>query len=92
MTATGKHRGHLMYFDKHEWRYSDNGNRVADCGRVCGVCEKPQTEQGHDPCIANLPGVQNACCGHGVVAEAYVQFEDLRGKSAVDFFESQKDN
>jgi hypothetical protein len=24
------------------------------------------TPKGHDPCLANLPGVVNACCGHGV--------------------------
>lgn len=24
-----------------------------------------QARMGHDPCISNLPGVVNACCGHG---------------------------
>jgi hypothetical protein len=29
----------------------------------------------HDPCIANLPGVLFACCGHGV-GRGYVAFEN----------------
>lgn len=46
----------------------------------CGATEP--TAEGHDPCIANLPGVANACCGHGQ-GEGYVMFEDgrvLRGR------------
>ena len=31
---------------------------------VCSYCERPTTRKGHDPCIANLPGVVFACCGH----------------------------
>jgi hypothetical protein len=27
-----------------------------------------------DPCIGYLPGVYNACCGHGNPAEAYLTF------------------
>jgi hypothetical protein len=45
--------------------------------KKCGA-EKP-TEAGHDPCIANLPGVRNACCGHGDDSMSYVQF--LNGTS-----------
>jgi hypothetical protein len=40
-----------------------------------------RTREGHDPCIARLPGVRYACCGHGV-HEGYIQFENgvvLRG-------------
>ena len=32
---------------------------------ACSHCQRPQTKAGHDPCIANLPGVNFACCGHG---------------------------
>lgn len=44
----------------------------------CGKCgaEGP-TPDGHDPCIANLPGVQHACCGHGIEL-GYVMFDDGR--------------
>ncbi len=31
----------------------------------CVHCGKNPTRQGHDPCIADLPGVVFACCGHG---------------------------
>src|SRR5258707_458524 len=34
--------------------------------RPCVVCHQLRTPEGHDPCIANLPGVFQACCGHGV--------------------------
>jgi hypothetical protein len=34
--------------------------------RPCAVCHRLRTPEGHDPCIANLPGVIQACCGHGV--------------------------
>ena len=32
---------------------------------TCSHCQRPQTKAGHDPCIADLPGVSFACCGHG---------------------------
>jgi hypothetical protein len=34
--------------------------------RPCVVCHRLRTPEGHDPCIANLPGVIKACCGHAV--------------------------
>jgi hypothetical protein len=40
----------------------------------CPKCNKQRTLEGYDPCIANLPGVRNACCGHG--APGYIQFEN----------------
>jgi hypothetical protein len=36
-------------------------------GWVCPRCAMPHTPEGHDPCIANLPDVEFACCGHGKV-------------------------
>lgn len=33
--------------------------------RPCKKCGKGKTEKGHDACIADLPGVEFACCGHG---------------------------
>jgi len=41
----------------------------------CARCGLTRTPEGHDPCIANLPGVVGACCGHGV-AEAYLELEN----------------
>ena len=39
----------------------------------CGL--NPKDFGGHDPCIANLPGVLMACCGHGV-KEGSIHFEN----------------
>ena len=32
---------------------------------VIGTKLQRATRKGHDPCLADLPGVVNACCGHG---------------------------
>lgn len=74
------HNGHLIYFDHVSdcWRYSyDNLAINEDRERPCVRCKLPPTKEGHDPCIANLPGVENACCGHGV-SEGYIAFTDGR--------------
>jgi hypothetical protein len=38
--------------------------------RPCALCHRLKPKSGryrhHDPCIKNMPGVVNACCGHGV--------------------------
>lgn len=44
--------------------------------RLCGACGVacPLGEGEYDPCLGVLPGVDNACCGHGVRDESYVRF------------------
>lgn len=44
---------------------------------LCVACGQCKTPEGHDPCIANLPGVLFACCGHGN-GRGYIKFEDGR--------------
>ena len=47
--------------------------------KLCGAASP--TPEGHDPCIAALPGVDLACCGHGYT-RGYVAFSNgvvLRG-------------
>lgn len=86
MTARGHCRGHPMCYDESsgEWRYDDDGSPVP-LGwreRPCGYCSRMHAANGHDPCLGELPGVVNACCGHGVQSESYVQFANgvvLRG-------------
>jgi hypothetical protein len=59
--------------------YLDNNEQVPDQPaqrRPCARCGLPPTETGDDPCIANLPGVIYACCGHG--GYGYVTFDDRR--------------
>ena len=41
---------------------------------VCDHCGLKRTKEGHDGCIGTLDGVANACCGHGEINAAYVQF------------------
>lgn len=47
-------------------------------GWTCPTCKLVRPENGHDPCLGELPGVLNACCGHGGIGayEGYVQFEN----------------
>jgi len=62
-----------------EWRYTDTKQPVESLpGRDCGHCGKPPTAEDHDACLGTLPGVVNACCGHGEVKSAYVDFDDGR--------------
>ena len=73
---TGHWFGHPITEDHAGvWRYTDNGNPVAGRDRECGHCGERRTPEGHDPCLGTLPGVMNACCGHGI-DEPYVQLED----------------
>jgi len=81
-------RGHEIYFDADigEWRYSADGLLVKENDKPCGVCGRERTPEGHDPCLGELPGVVNACCGHGNPKEAYVQFKngvEIRGFDAI---------
>ncbi len=71
-------RGNPIYYDGKIWRYVDSGVPAINTRetRTCGVCKKHWTKEGHDPCIGTLPGVKNACCGHGE-DEAYVQFDHI---------------
>jgi hypothetical protein len=84
-----KHRGHAIEFTNSIWIYCDTKKPVSESiERCCGVCNCPQTDKGHDPCIGTLKHVMNACCGHGERQEAYVQFSSrlsLSGFLAVIF-------
>jgi hypothetical protein len=66
-----------------EWY--DNGEST-DTPRPCPRCKKYQTKEGHDPCLSNLPGVESACCGHGI-NQGYIKFTDgtfIRGWFTVE--------
>lgn len=56
--------------------YTLEGRPIFDMeGRTCAKCNQAPTAEGHDPCIANLPGVAFACCGHGKNL-GYVKFKN----------------
>lgn len=74
------------------WVYEDTGTR-AGYGfehRPCRRCGQkiPGSDYGKaDPCLGRLPGVDNACCGHGDPAAAYIRFTNgvtVRGFTWID--------
>lgn len=90
-TRTGTYRGHtITSIDGEVWIYADTGELVREApDRRCGHCSMPNTREGHDGCLGTVPGVQNACCGHGIEGDAYVQLGDgtrLAGAAAITFF------
>lgn len=77
MTATSKCRGHDIYYKSDDWYYLDSGESVPNNpDRICAHCKLPNRDDGCDPCIGKLPGVSNACCGHGSATDAYIQFAE----------------
>lgn len=77
--ATSYEKGHEMKYNHEDeyWYFIDNGERVEGSNRPCKRCGELATEDGHDACMANLPGVVNACCGHGD-GPGYIMFDDGR--------------
>lgn len=66
--------GHWIVQNGDKWYYVDGGDELDwDNPRPCPQCGKRRTKEGHDPCIAELPGVSAACCGHGI-EEGYILF------------------
>ncbi len=85
MPARAYINGHEIRWDPEikGWRYADGAllDEIRPCAR-CGQSGK----NGQDACLSGLPGVRNACCGHGT-KEGYIQFEDgrvLRGQFRVE--------
>lgn len=71
-------RGYPIESRGLNWVFPDIGLPVADTWefRPCGYCGRENTDLGHDGCLGTIPGILNACCGHGVIEEAFVQFSD----------------
>lgn len=60
------------------WSFDSTGEPVTRESikeKLCPKCGLKPTDKGHDPCIADLPGVDYACCGHGVT-QGYVKFSN----------------
>ena len=80
-------RGHPIIYIKEQWFYEDNKKPIPGWGgenRPCIKCgsSKWSGEGEVDECLGVLPGVTNACCGHGIQKHAYICFENgvvLRG-------------
>jgi hypothetical protein len=80
------HFGHVVEETDKGVIYRDDGALVDwQNPRPCLGCKAKCGEGSHDPCIANLPGTSNACCGHGLDvtpvnhnANGYVALDDGR--------------
>lgn len=90
-------RGHQIELENDVWVYSDDKSSVLynHKKRPCGKCNQFPTPEGHDACLGTLPGLMNACCGHGFRKETYVQFLDghaIHGEDAILMIEILKRN
>ncbi len=90
----GYSSGHPIYLNRSgEWRYKDTDELVTPdsmATRPCTKCNLKPTADGHDACIANLPGVQYACCGHGIEGYDYVKLDDGRRLSMEEYHKEFK--
>lgn len=91
MTATSQQRGHKIEFapSSANWVYADTHQPTDQLDRPCTHCGQRATAEGHDACLGALPGVANACCGHGDAQLAYIQYINgtvKRGADAVEAF------
>lgn len=91
-----KWRGHNILFYNEAWYYTEDNVLVSEdpkrkC-KYCGLDNRPDDD--HDPCLGELPGVRNACCGHGNINEAYIEFSDrtiIRGKDTIEALKRLKE-
>jgi len=73
-------RGHsITPDDSGGWIYEDTGE-ICNHDRPCKRCGKPPTVEGYDACLRYLPGIQYACCGHGVTkpVRIYKKWKEIR--------------
>ena len=82
-----KFKGHDIICKDGAWLFKDTNELVSEKHKevACGYCNANNTEDDHDGCIGRLPGVINACCGHGIENDSYIQFSDkfvISGKKA----------
>lgn len=87
MATKSYFRGHEIVSMNGRWVYADTLTHAGFNGEVrpckkCGRTFSGSNNGKPDPCLGALPGVDNACCGHGIREEAYVRFTNgviLRG-------------
>ncbi len=89
-----KYRGHKIEEKNKGWVFSGTRKLVRTMKNIkCGYCNQSLTKDGHDNCLGKLPGLMNACCGHGDIDEMYIQFLDgvcINGKEAFIIIEKLK--
>lgn len=80
------YKGRVITYNGKSWVYS-NGDEISELDK-CERCGKPSTSEGYDNCLGKLEVVKNACCGHGFIEHAYIQFEDdsiIRGEDVINY-------
>lgn len=82
-----KFKGSEIHKRGDDYYFDGTGEKVSETWKdmPCGFCGKHNTPEGHDACLGTIPGAINACCGHGVVRDAYIQFDNgtcIRGEGA----------
>jgi len=77
--------GNKIVFKNNQWIYEDIKDSMFNNVKPCKQCNKKPAIEGYDNCLGKLPLVTNACCGHGLNKNAYVQFGKIfiRGKQAI---------
>jgi hypothetical protein len=82
------------YEDSADMQAIKNHSYPSKHMKPCVKCGKLPTKEGHDACLGTLPGVIDACCGHGV-KEAYIIFENgvtIRGSLVREFVQTNLKN
>lgn len=70
-------RGWEIEWTGNSWVYIDTKEPLPGWGgkdRPCKRCGAIMNDHEPDRCLGNLPGVDNACCGHGVRESSYIRF------------------
>jgi hypothetical protein len=81
MTARSHFRGHPTIFVNDTWVYEDTKEKAGFDGAVrpckkCGAVFDGSNTGDADPCLGELLGVNNACCGHSIREKAYIRFNN----------------
>jgi hypothetical protein len=72
-------RGWPITWDGYDWRYDDDSSLIPASGgkmRPCMKCGAMMNDHESDHCLGTLPGVDNACCGHGRREDAFIRFNN----------------
>ncbi len=96
VASSGSYFGYRIFsIDGESWYWYDTKEFIGvsgklRCNRPCKECGLSQGSNGHDPCISNLPGVEYACCGHGL-DDGYPYIKKYNGNSVnFDTFKEMK--
>lgn len=75
MSAISNFKGAKITWNEkaEDWFHEDGTKHEVTDVLECPKCKEKSSRLEHDPCLKDLPGVMNACCGHGS-GLGYIQF------------------